>query len=80
MGEGAHLAFMPSGGGQATVLADGNFNSISMTNGYVYFKDYWNESLLYHTIPGSTYYGTVDAAKQAAMDNIKEENEKAKEE
>ena len=80
MGNDAHLAFMPSGGGQATILADGNFNSISMTNGYVYFKDYWNENLLYHTIPGSTYYGTVDAAKQAAMDNIKEENEKAKEE
>ena len=76
MGSDPHLAFMPAGGGPATVVANGNYNSISITSGYVYFKDYWNEGSLYHTIPGSGYISTVDAAQQAALENIKEDKEK----
>ncbi|MCR4791167.1 MAG: DUF5050 domain-containing protein [Lachnospiraceae bacterium] len=76
MGDNAHLAFMYTSGGESTVLASGNFNSISMTSSYVYFKDYWNETSLYHTYYGSTSYSPVNAALEAALENIAEESGK----
>ncbi len=74
-GDNAYLGFMDTNGGSVTVVANGNYNSISMTNGYVYFKDFWNEEALYHTYPGSTYIEPVKAASDAALENIKAENE-----
>ncbi len=74
-GDNAHIAFMSANGGEATVLSGGNYNSISMTDGYIYFKDFWNEQALYHTYPGSTYFEPVSAASDAALENIKAENE-----
>ena len=45
-----------------------------MTSGYVYFKDYWNDTSLYHTLPGSMYYEPVDAALEAAVEEIEKAN------
>ena len=74
-GDNPHLAFMDQNGGNVTVLSGGNYNSISMTGGYVYFKDFWNEEALYHTYPGSASIEPVTAASDAALENIKAENE-----
>jgi hypothetical protein len=65
---------MNTDGSNQTVLTNGNYNSISMTNGYVYFKDYWNETSLYHTYPGSTSYEPVNAALEAAIAEIEKQN------
>ncbi|MBO4882807.1 MAG: DUF5050 domain-containing protein [Lachnospiraceae bacterium] len=78
-GDTAYLAFMNTDGSGSTIVAYGNYNSISMTSNYIYFKDYWNETSLYHTRYGTTYYEPVNAALQAALENIVE-NEKSKEE
>ena len=70
-GDDPHLAFMLADGSTTpVVLVNGVFNSISMTNGYVYFRDYFNEAVLYHTFPGSPSYSQCDAAKEAAMENV----------
>ena len=75
MGDNPHLAFARADGSGLTVVANGYYNSISMTSGYVYFKDYFNETSLYHTRPGSTSYSPVGAALDAALENIKTDNE-----
>ncbi len=76
MGDNPHLAFVRTDGSGSTVLANGYYNSISMTSGYVYFKDYFNETSLYHTVPGSTSYSPVNAALDAALENIVTEDKK----
>ena len=73
-GDIAHLAFMRTDGSGMTVLTNGNYNSISMTDRFVYFRDYWNETSMYHTIPGSTYYEPVNAALEAAVEEIEKQN------
>lgn len=53
------------------VVAEGNYTRISATSRYVYFSDYENEMLIYHTpINGPISVSAFSAAQSAAWENM----------
>jgi len=57
-GEDAQLRCMEWDGSNPQVIADGNYTSINMTSYYVYFRDFENETVWYHSPLGSSGYST----------------------
>ncbi len=57
-GEDAQLKCMQLNGSNPQVIADGNYTNINMTSYYVYFRDFENETVWYHTPIGSSSYST----------------------
>lgn len=55
-GSQPQLRCMHTDGSNNFALADGNFNHINMTSRYVYFQEYGDESLTYHSPLGSGSY------------------------
>ncbi|MBQ7359271.1 MAG: DUF5050 domain-containing protein [Lachnospiraceae bacterium] len=62
------LKMMSVNGGNAQVVASGNYTAINMTSRYVFFKLFGEEAPLYMVPIGSTSVSTFDAAMQAAME------------
>ena len=50
------LKFMSAEGGEAYVLAEGNYTKINMTSRYVYFQEFGDTGTLYHSPLGSGSY------------------------
>jgi hypothetical protein len=77
MGQNSYLGVMNNNGSNARVLASGEYNHINLTSRYVYFKNYFDETAMYHSPLGSGTYTTFSEALDAAMENIvtKEEDE-----
>lgn len=61
-GRDAQLKAMPTNGGGAWVIAEGNYTNINMTSGYVYFQDFGDDTVWYHSPLGSSIYSRFDAA------------------
>ena len=57
-GNNSQLKFMRIDGSQNTVLAEGNYTHINMTSRYVYFQPYGDDTTTYHSLLGSSNYGT----------------------
>ena len=71
MGDNAGLYCMLTDGSWSLQLAYGEYSDISMTSRYVYFKNYFDKSITYHSVLGSGYYESFSAAAQAAINNNK---------
>lgn len=50
------LKFMSTGGGEAYVLAQGNYTNINMTSRYVYFQAFDDKTTTYHAPLGTSTY------------------------
>ncbi len=68
-GDQPQLKCMLTDGTAEQVIADGVFNSISMTSRYVYFKEFGDDITLYHTPLGANYYDVFQSAHEAALAN-----------
>ncbi len=68
MGENAGLYCMLCDGSQSIQLAYGEFCDISMTSQYVYFKNYFDQAITYHSPIGSATYESFTAAGKAALE------------
>ncbi len=77
MGENAHLGVMNNNGNNPRVVATGEYNQINLTSRYVYFKSFFDETIMYHSPLGSASYNSFDGALESALENIvaKEEEE-----
>lgn len=60
--EEPQLKFMSVSGGEAYVLAQGNYTNINMTSQYVYFQAFGDETTMYHAPLGSGSYGVFSPA------------------
>lgn len=56
------LKFMSVGGGEAYVLAQGNYTNINMTSRYVYFQAFGDDTTMYHAPLGSVGYSVFSPA------------------
>ena len=70
-GEEACLKCMRDDGSDSWVIAEGNYTAINMTSQYVYFQMFGDDSSWYHSPLGSQSYSGFDAARQAALDAMK---------
>ncbi len=70
MGNNPQLWRCYSDGSEPIALATGVFNSINITPRFVYFRDYNDDSITYHSPLGSTNYSTFDGAMAAALQNL----------
>lgn len=68
MGESAGLYCMLCDGSWYLQLASGEYCDISMTSQYVYFKNFFDQKITYHSRIGSGNYETFTAAGKAAID------------
>ena len=57
---------MRTDGSGAKVIAEGNYTHINMTSQYVYFQEFGNDVVLYHSQLGTDYYEKFQAAEDAA--------------
>ncbi len=62
MGNVPGLYFMSTDGSGVTLMANGEFTDINMTSRYVYFRDYFDDTVTYHAVTGSTTYSAFSAA------------------
>ena len=62
MGNVPGLYFMSTDGSGVTLIANGEFTDINMTSRYVYFRDFFDETVTYHAITGSPNYSAFSAA------------------
>jgi len=60
-GADAQLKCMQVDGSNPLVIADGNYTNINMTSRYVYFQDFFNESVWFHTPIGVPGYSAFNA-------------------
>lgn len=65
--EPALKRMLPDGSNQETV-AEGVYNSINMTSGYVYFKEYSVDNILYHTPVAGPVNVSIFSSAQAAVE------------
>lgn len=65
-GADAALKCMRTDGSGAKVIAEGNYTHINMTSQYVYFQEFGNDVVLYHSQLGTDYYEKFQAAEDAA--------------
>lgn len=65
-GEDAALKCMGEDGSNPTVIASGVYHNINMTSQYVYFKEFGDDTTIYHSPIGSSGYEVFQAAKEAA--------------
>ena len=63
MGTNAGLCCMNLDGSGAFLLSGGEYKDINITSRYVYFRDYFEEGTIYHTVPGSGSYDLFTAAR-----------------
>ncbi|MCR4618027.1 MAG: DUF5050 domain-containing protein [Lachnospiraceae bacterium] len=56
------LYFMATDGSGVTLIANGQYCDINMTSRYVYFKDYFEEAIIYHAFIGNPSYTAFSAA------------------
>lgn len=68
MGENAGLYCMLADGSWSLQLAYGEYSDINMTSRYVYFRNFFDKNITYHSPLGSGYYDTFTAAAQVALD------------
>lgn len=61
-GSDAQLKCMRTDGSDVKVIADGNYTNINMTSQYVYFQPFGDDTTMYHTPIGSSYYESFGAA------------------
>lgn len=61
-GRDAQLKAMRTDGSGAWVIAEGNYTNINMTSAYVYFQDFGDDTIWYHSPLGSGTYSRFDAA------------------
>ncbi len=57
-GDTPQLICMQADGSNPQVISEGNYTNINMTSQFVYFQDFANESLWYHSPIGSSDYST----------------------
>lgn len=69
MGETAALYCMLTDGSWSLKLADGEYCDISMTARYVYFKNFFDQSITYHALIGAGYYESFTEAGRAAIES-----------
>ncbi len=62
MGNVPGLYFMSTDGKGQTLIANGQYTDINMTSMYVYFRDFFDDTVTYHAITGSTSYSAFSAA------------------
>lgn len=55
-GSQPQLKCMRTDGSDVKILAEGNYTNINITSQYVYFQPFGNESVMYHSPLGSSYY------------------------
>lgn len=65
-GEEARLMCMRTDGSEAKAIAEGNYTHISMTSQFVYFQEFGNDTVMYHSRLGSDIYEPFYAAMEAA--------------
>lgn len=65
MGNNSGLYCMRSDGSNPFLLVNGEFTNISMTNSYVYFKNFFDPDITYHSPLGSFNYESFKAAGTA---------------
>lgn len=53
------LKMMSTDGSSTATIAEGNFTKINMTSKYVYFQEYGEEDVTYHSLIGSTTYSSM---------------------
>jgi len=68
MGENSGLYCMLCDGSWSLMLASGEYTDISMTSRYVYFKNYFDQGITYHSPIGSGNYETFTAAGRVALE------------
>ncbi|MBR1862044.1 MAG: DUF5050 domain-containing protein [Lachnospiraceae bacterium] len=61
-GSSSGLYFMGTDGNGVTLVANGEYTDINMTSQYVYFRDFFDDTVTYHSYPGSTSYTAFAAA------------------
>ncbi|MBR6381415.1 MAG: DUF5050 domain-containing protein [Lachnospiraceae bacterium] len=76
MGDDPHLVCMYTDGSNKQIVAGGVYNSVSLSSRFVYFRDYFQENVLYHCQIGASYYEPCTAAKEAADRAAEEERKK----
>lgn len=62
-GADAQLKCMLTDGSNVMVIAEGNYTNINMTSRYVYFQPFGDETTMYHSPLGSSYYERFQAAE-----------------
>lgn len=62
-GANAQLKCMLTDGSNVMVIADGNYTNINMTSRYVYFQPFGDETIMYHSPLGNSYYELFRAAE-----------------
>lgn len=62
-GADAQLKCMLTDGSNVMVIAEGNYTNINMTSRYVYFQPFGDETTMYHSPLGSSYYEVFQAAE-----------------
>ena len=62
------LIRMRTDGSESTVIADGNYTAIHQTSNFVYFKEFGDESTLYHMPIHSTTHEVFEGARVVAVD------------
>lgn len=63
-GKSPQLKCMYTDGSYAQVIAEGNFTNINMTSQYVYFREFANETAMYHAPLGSSAYSRFSPAEE----------------
>ncbi|MBQ2802610.1 MAG: DUF5050 domain-containing protein [Lachnospiraceae bacterium] len=61
------LVCMRMDGTDVSVIAEGIYTNINITSQYVYFKEFGDEAILYHSYLGSNSYSSFQAAVEAAI-------------
>ena len=61
------LNCMHTDGSNVQVIAEGNYTNINMTSKYVYFREFGNDTAIYHSPLGSGTYNDFQAAKRAVQ-------------
>lgn len=62
-GVNAQLKCMFTDGSNVMVIAEGNYTNINMTSRYVYFQPFGDETIMYHSPLGNSYYEIFRAAE-----------------
>lgn len=71
MGDRAGIYCMKLDGSGAFLLSAGEFTDICTTSRYVYFKDFFNQNIIYHSALGSSYAEAFSGANQAVPEKNK---------
>ena len=66
-GSAPQLKCMLTDGSSVKVVAEGNYHHISMTSQYVYFQEFGNDVVMYHSQLGSDSYDRFLAAENAVQ-------------